>query len=173
METKKDTNKEQEEERKKNEQEKNKILEEINEKEKAQKNNINRQKTVLKNNKDKLDKQKKNTLEERITILDKISQINKTIIVVIYKLQSYYQKINDIAMNNNFMKTEDEYIDSLKSNIEQIGYKDIEQIKILNKIKEDNKIFQKAIKLKKDDLVNLNESQLIEQLNGIFEKERV
>ena len=93
--------------------------------------------------------------------------------MVIYKLQSYYQKINDIAMNNNFMKTEDEYIDSLKSNIEQIGYEDKEQIKILNKIKEDNKIFQEAIKLKKDDLVNLNESQLIEKLNGVFEKKRL
>ena len=88
-------------------------------------------------------------------------------------MQSYYQKINDIAMNNNFMKTEDEYIDSLKSNIEQIGYEDSEQIKILNKIKEDNKIFQEAIKLKKDDLINLNDSQLIEQLNSVFEKKRI
>ena len=117
-----------------------------------------------------MEDQKKKYLKERNIISEKINQINKSIIVVIYKLQSYYQKINDIAMNNNFIKTEDEYIDSLKSNIEQIGYDDSEQIKILNKIKEDNKIFQEAIKLKKDDLINLNDSQLIEQLNTVFEK---
>ena len=120
-----------------------------------------------------MEDQKIKCLKERNIILEKINQINKNIIVVIYKLQSYYQKINDIAMNNNFMKTEDEYIDSLKSNIEQIGYEDSEQIKILNKIKEDNKIFQEAIKLKKDDLINLNDSQLIEQLNSVFEKKRI
>lgn len=173
VETKKDTNKEQEEERQKNEQKKKKILEEINKKEKDQKNNIKKQKDILEKNKVKLEDQKKKCLKERISFSENINQINKNIIVVIYKLQSYYQKINDIAMNNNFMKTEDEYIDSLKSNIEQIGYEDSEQIKILNKIKEDNKIFQEAIKLKKDDLINLNDSQLIEQLNSVFEKKRI
>jgi len=76
-------------------------------------------------------------------------------------------------MNNNFMKTEDEYIDSLKSNIEQIGYEDSDQIKILNKMKNNNKIFHEIIKLKKDDLINLSDSQLIEQLNTVFEKKKL
>ena len=120
-----------------------------------------------------MDEQKKNYLDERTSISEKINQIDKSILLIIYKLQECYQKINDIAMNNNFIKTEDEYIDSLKSNIEQIGYEDTEQIKILNKIKEENKIFQEAIKLKKDDLANLNDSQLIEQLNTIFDKKRL
>ena len=172
METKKDTNKEQEEVREKNEQKK-KILDEINKKKKDKKNDIKNQKNELEKNIVKLDEQKKNYLDERTSISEKINQIDKSILLVIYKLQDCYQKINDIAMNNNFIKTEDEYIDSLKSNIEQIGYEDTEQIKILNKIKEENKIFQEAKKLKKDDLANLNDSQLIEQLNTIFEKKRL
>ena len=47
---------------------------------------------------------------------------------MVTKLQIYYQKINDIAMNNNFMKTEDEYIDTLSAQMNEIGYKDKEQI---------------------------------------------
>ena len=173
IEIKKDTNKEQEEERQKNEQKKKKILDEINKKEKDLKNNIKKQKDILEKNKVKLEDQKIKCLKERNIISEKINQINKNIIVVIYKLQSYYQKINDIAMNNNFMKTEDEYIDSLKSNIEQIGYEDSDQIKILNKMKNNNKIFHEIIKLKKDDLINLSDSQLIEQLNTVFEKKKL
>ena len=60
-------------------------------------------------------REKEKNLKEKETIQIRINNINKEIFYVVVKLQSFYQKINDIAMNNNFMKTEDEYIDSLSA----------------------------------------------------------
>lgn len=91
---------------------------------------------------------------------------------MVTKLQIYYQKINDIAMNNNFMKTEDEYIDTLSAQMNEIGYKDKEQINKLKQIKENNRIFRESIKLKQEDLINLSDSQLAEKLSIIIPKRK-
>ena len=73
-------------------------------------------------------------------------------------------------MNNNFMKTEDEYIDSLSEQMKEIGYKDKEQINKLKQVKENNRIFKESLKLKQEELINLSDSELAEKLSIIIPK---
>ena len=165
--TKKNTDSEQEEEKKRREQEKKKILEEMDKKTNA-KNNLERQKNELNYNKSKLEKEKINNINEKDKIQEKIKDINNQILFIIIKLQGFSEKINDIAMNNNHIKTEDEYIDSLKDKMDEIGYKDKEQIEKLQQIKKNNKIFQESVKLKREELLKLDDSQLAEKLKVII-----
>ena len=60
-------------------------------------------------------------------------------------MKNLKEKIDDIAMNNNSLKTEDEYIDSLRDKMEELGIKDEEQMTGLDKIKENNRIFREEI----------------------------
>ena len=71
-------------------------------------------------------------------------------------------------MNNNHLKTEDEYIDSLKDKMEEIGIKDEEQEKALKKMKENNRIFREVNKLNEKDIIKLDDSQLAEKLGVII-----
>ena len=107
-------------------------------------------------------------MKEKENIQIRINNINKEIFYVVVKLQGFYQKINDIAMNNNFMKTEDEYIDSLSAQMKEIGYKDQEQIYKLRQVKENNRIFRESLKLKQEELINLSDSELAEKLSIII-----
>ena len=84
---------------------KKKITEEINKKKDTKKNIIEKQKLELRNHKEKLKREKVNNMKEKENIQIRINNINKEIFYVVVKLQGFYQKINDIAMNNNFMKT--------------------------------------------------------------------
>ena len=149
---------------------KKKITEEINKKKDTKKNIIEKQKLELRNHKEKLKREKVNNMKEKENIQIRINNINKEIFYVVVKLQGFYQKINDIEMNNNFMKTEDEYIDSLRAQMKEIGYKDKEQINKLNQVKENNRIFRESIKLKQEELINLSDSQLAEKLSIIIPK---
>ena len=75
-------------------------------------------------------------------------------------------------MNNNHLKTEDEYIDSLKDKMEEIGLKDEEQEKALKKMKENNRIFREVNSLNEKDLIKLDDSQLAEKLGVIIPKSK-
>jgi len=169
MKIKKDTNSEQLKEQKKVEVEKKLVQDIIDEKEK-EKSELEKQKQELNNYKNILRKEKQKNENEKKEIEEKISIINKKIFFIITRLHSCYQKINDIAMNNNHLKTEDEYIDSLKDNMIEIGIEDKEQIEKLKQIKENNRIFRESIKLNEKDLINLDESELKDKLGLIFHK---
>mgnify|MGYP002624665155 CR=1 FL=1 len=169
MKIKKDTNTEQLKEQKKVEVEKKIVQEIIVEKEK-EKSELGKQKKELNNYKNILEREKQKNENEKKEIEEKISNINKKIFFIITRLHSCYQKINDIAMNNNHLKTEDEYIDSLKDNMIEIGIDDKEQIEKLKQIKENNRIFRESIKLNEKDLINLDESALKDKLGLIFQK---
>ena len=72
-------------------------------------------------------------------------------------------------MNNNFVKNEDEFIDSLNNQMEEIGYKDNE---LINKLKQNYKIIKESLKLKQEELINLSDSYLTEKLNIIIPKRK-
>ena len=167
MRIKKDTNTEQLEEKKKAEKEKKMVQNIIDEKEK-EKSMLEKQKMELNNYKTILKKEKQKNINEKKEIQEKISNINKKIFFIITRLHSCYQKINDIAMNNNHLKTEDEYIDTLKDNMMEIGIEDKDQIEKLKQIKENNRIFRESIKLSEKELINLDESELKDKLGIIF-----
>ena len=163
----KNTNEEKELEMKKNEEEKKKIIAEMNKKNSA-KNSLERQKNELKYNKDKLSTEKENNLKEKNDIQKKISDINHQILFIIIKLQSISEKINDIAMNNNHIKNEEEYIDDLMEKMNKMNINEKDKIEKLKNIKETNKIFKQAVKLDRNALLKLDDSQLAEKLKIII-----
>lgn len=168
---KKDNSDKIEEEKKKNEQEKSRYLEEINKKKNA-KNNLQKQINELNFNKNNLLEKKNKNLNEKHETEKKIQNTSSQITFIIIRLKGISEKINDIAMNNNHLKTEDEYIDSLKDKMEEIGLKDEEQEKALKKMKENNRIFREVNNLNEKDIMKLDDSQLAEKLGVIIPKSK-
>jgi len=149
----------------KEEKEKEKYLEEINQK-KNDKSNFEE----LIHNKNILMEEKNKTIKEINEIKEKIKNISNQITYIIIKLKNISQKMEDITMNRSHLKTIDEYIDSLKDKMEEIGLKDEEQKRDLKKMKENIKNFKEVNQLKEDEMMNLNESQLTEKLEIIAPK---
>jgi hypothetical protein len=159
----KNTTEEQEKEKRKNEQEKKKIMEEMDKK-KSTKNEFERQKNMLDLNKNQLLKEKNNKEKEKNDIQMKIKDINRQILFIIVKLQNISEKINDIAMNNNHIKNEDEYIDDLMDKMDKMNIKEKEKLEKIKKIKEDHKIFKEAIKIPRETLLKMDDNELAETL---------
>ena len=88
--------------------------------------------------------------------------------ITIIKLQSLTEKINDIAMNNNHLKNEDEYIDDLMDKMGKMNMKDKGQIERIQKIKDTNRIIKETLNLDKKSLESMNESQLTEALKKLI-----
>ena len=163
----KNTAQEKQKEKEKSEKEKKIIIEEMNKKNNA-KNNLEKQKNEMKYNKDLLLKEKENNLKEKHDIQNKIKNINHQILFIIIKLQSISEKINDIAMNNNHIKNEDEYIDDLMDKMDKMNIKEKDKIEKIKKIKETNEIFKRSVKLDRNSLLKLGDSELAEKLKIII-----
>ena len=75
-------------------------------------------------------------------------------------------------MNNNHLKTQDKYIDSLKDKMDQIGMNDEQQKNNLKKMKENIKIFREVNELKEDEVMSLNDSDLAKKFGVIIPKQK-
>lgn len=75
-------------------------------------------------------------------------------------------------MNNNHSKTEDEYIDSLKDKMDEVGLKDEDQKKALKEMKEKNRIFREVNNLNKEELLHLDDSAIASKLSIIIPKNK-
>ncbi len=159
------------EERDKNQKEKERYLKELNNKKKA-KNNLDNQINELNYNRNKLNQEKINNINDRNEIQKKILDTKNQITFIIVRLKNISNKINDIAMNNNHLKTEEEYIDSLEDNMKEIGIKDEEQKRILQEQKDCIKVFRETNKLDDKELMKLDDSQLAEKLKIIIPKSK-
>lgn len=148
---------------------KQKYLEEIDRKKNA-KTNLEKQINDLNDHKKVLEEEQNKNIKEQNEIKGKIKNTSNQITYIIIRLQNISQKIEDIAMNNNHLKTQDEYIDSLKDKMDQIGMNDEQQKNNLKKMKEDIKIFREINELKEDEVMKLNDSQLAEKLGVIITK---
>ena len=149
------------------EEQKKKMLDEMN-KDNNAKTNLQKHQNELLYNKTLLENQKENNLHEKADIQKKIIDINNQILFIIIKLQSISEKINDIAMNNNHLKNEEEYIDDLMDKMDKINNKEQDKIAKIKKIKESNNIFKNAVKMDRNELMKLNDSQLAEKLKIII-----
>ena len=98
-------------------------------------------------------------MNEKNEIEKKILTTSNNITFIIIKLKNMSDKIDCLAMNTENIKTEDEYIDSLKRKMDEIGYNDEEQIKAMDSIKKQNKIYTE-IKNKQ----NLSDEELADLL---------
>ena len=148
-------------------QEENKIQEEIKRK-KDVKSELIRQKSNLEKNKSLLMNEKDINIKEKIEIQKKINEISQRIFITILTLQNLTEKINDIAMNNNHLKTEDEYIDDLMDKMDKMNIRDRDKIEKIKRIKETNRIIREALKLDKVSLTTMNYSELIDTLKIKF-----
>lgn len=144
-------------------------MEEIDRKKNA-KTNLEKQINDLNDHKKVLEEEQNRNIKEQNEIKGKIKNTSNQITYIIIRLQNISQKIEDIAMNNNHLKTQDEYIDSLKDKMDQIGMNDEQQKNNLKKMKEDIKIFREINELKEDEVMKLNDSQLAEKLGVIITK---
>ena len=133
-----------------------------------EKNYLEKQKNELNYNKSILLEEKNKNLNEKINIQKKIGYINQEILFTIYNLQKISEKINDIAMNNNHLKTEDEYIEDLINKMDKLNLNEKEKIEKIKKIKKNNNIFKKAVKLNRNELLNLSDKELSEKLKTLM-----
>jgi hypothetical protein len=115
-------------------------------------------------------KEKENNEKEKENIKNKINVINKQILFIIIKLQTISEKLSDIAMSTNHIKTEDEYIDDLIEKMNKMNIKEKDKIQKLKTIKETNEIFKKTVKMDRNELMKLDDSQLAEKLKIIIPK---
>ena len=159
------------EERDKNQKEKERYLKELDNKKKA-KNNLDKQINELNYNRNKLNQEKANNINERNEIEKKIIDTKNKLTFIIVKLKNISNKINDIAMNNNHLKTEEEYIDSLEENMKEVGIKDEEQRRLLQEQKNCIKVFRETSKLDDKEIMKLNDFELAAKLNTIIPKSK-
>lgn len=160
---------EKEKEKNKKMKEEKRILEEMKKK-KGAKDELIRQKQTLEKNKELLLNEKNKNIGEKFEIQRKINEINHKILFTILKLQRLTEKINDIAMNNNHLKNEDDYIDDLMEKMEKMNMKDKDQIERIKKIKETNRIIKETLNLDKKSLESMSDSQLSETLKKLIPK---
>ena len=126
--------------------------------------NLDIQINELNYNKKIIIEEQKKYNKEQTEIQKKIKNINNQICYIIIKLQQQVKNIEEIATNSSHLKNEDEFIDSLKDKIEEIGLNDEEQKKEIQIIKENMKIFKEKNNIKKEEIINLNDIQLAEKL---------
>ena len=169
--TKKDNTQKIQEEKDKGEIKKQKYLEEIDRKKNA-KTNLEKQINDLNDHKKVLEEEQNKNIKEQNEIKEKIKNTSNQITYIIIRLQNISQKIEDFAMNNNHLKTQDKYIDSLKDKMDQIGMNDEQQKNNLKKMKENIKIFREVNELKEDEVMSLNDSDLAKKLGVIIPKQK-
>jgi hypothetical protein len=165
--TNKDNQQQKQHELEENEEKKKKILEEMNKKSKD-KSNFQKQKNEIEYNKQKLIEEKGKNSKEKEEIQKRITNINKQIVFIIIKLQSISEKINNIAMNNNHIKNEDEYIDDLMEKMDKMNIKDKDKIEKMKKIKETNLVYKKTLGINRNELLNLSDEDLAKKLSIII-----
>ena len=144
-------------------------MEEINRKKNA-KTSLEKQINEFNYHKEVLEEEKNKYIQEQNEIKEKIKNTSNQISYIIIKLKNISQKIEDIAMNSKHLKTQDEYIDSLKDKMEQIGLNDEEQKNYLKKMKDNIRILKEVKQFKEDEIMNLDDSQLAEKLGVIIPK---
>lgn len=106
--------------------------------------------------------------KERIQIEE--NKINEDIKTIIITMKLYSERINEIAMNNNSYKTEDEYINNL---IDYLGQDtEQEQISYLNKVKNDLKIILDIINEDVNNLENLEGTELYNKIKEIVKSQK-
>ena len=151
-------------EKQNNEMKKKKIMDDINKNNEAR-NNLEKQKNEFYCNKKLLILEREKIQNEKNEIQKNIKDIDKQIIFIIIKLQTFLEKLNDITMNNNYAKSEEDYIDYL---MEKIIFREKEKIKKTQQIKENYRIFLQTSKLDKKDLMKLDDTQLAGVLKVII-----
>lgn len=144
----------------KNEEERKKIQQRIDE-QNNETNSLARQINELKYNKEDLQEEKNKNILEKNKIESEENRIKKELDIIITKLQILTEKINCLAMNTNYAKNQNDYIDSLEWQMKEIGYKNTDIQSKLKELKNENNIIEKMKKIPQDELLSSSGSDLI------------
>ena len=109
----------------------------------------------LENTIDELRKTKELNQKQKNEIENKVRNINNKITIIIMRLQSSSERLNDISMKPETHKTDDgfiDYIDSLIDKFKEVHGEDCEIIKELVKMKKSNEKFLNTSELKIKEL---------------------
>ena len=109
-----------------------------------------------------------NEIKIKNEINEKINNARNQIILIIMKLKYILQKLEDIAINNNNLNAKYDIINYYINLAEEWGIYNGELKKDLKKMKENIKIIREINNLKEEEILNLNDSQLIEKLGAII-----
>ena len=120
----------------------------------------------LERNKAQMESDLENTNREKNKNEFRIKEIEKEISYIIIRLQNYTEKLNEISMNPNVIKTQNEYYKSLKDKMKDIGIEDKEQEEYLNGIIKENENIEKINNMSHEDLLSLSEDKLKELLQN-------
>ena len=84
---------------------------------------------------------------------------------IIIKLQALSEKIQIYSMNPEYIKNQNEYIDSLENQMKEIGYKENEINSKLKSFKDRNNTIQLAQNIPKEEILSSSASDLMEKYN--------
>ena len=104
-------------------------------------------------------------LKKQNEVKERINNIRNQIISIIFKLKLLSQKIEDIAINDSYLKIKDVYIDFVRDRMEEMGLYNEELKKELKKMKENIKIIIEVNNLKEDEVLNMNDYQFLEKFS--------
>ena len=148
-------------------QRREKQIKESMQEENNKKTNIEKMIETLQNQINDLEDEKLENVKRKSEIEAKIKETNNQILFIIVRLQSISQRISDLAMNNNYIQKDNEYIDSLIDKYNEVYGNDNEKVKELEEMKRRNEQFQKACQLNKEEIFNLDDSQLADLLKNM------
>ena len=85
------------------------------------------------------------------------------------KLKLLFQRINDIAMNNNHLEIEKKYIKNLKEQMDVAGVENEEQEKYLKEMEEKVNISIEVNNLAEEDIFKIGDSQIASKIGINYE----
>ena len=143
-----------------------KIQKEIDQKKNEQKG-LQEQKDELNKKKQIFENERKQNLKMKEDLKKEINNVTKEILLIMCTLQKISQTLNSKALNRNHIKNENDYIDSLKDQLDDIGDNKNEKIKKLERIKRINTAFIESKKLKIDELKSMEPDQLSQSIKNL------
>ena len=153
--------------------------EEDKEKYKNEINNINKdmneisiENKTLYENKQVLEKISKEIEKSQKLLSEDIEKIDRDIIFTLFQLQKCIQIINSIALNNNYIKIQNDYIDSLKEKILEMGDNKNEQLNQIDEIKKQNDLLMKVENIKLEEVKDLDESLISNKISNYLNKNK-
>lgn len=112
-------------------------------------------------------------MKEKIKM--EIEKVSKEILLILVKLQKTSIILESKALNNRHIKNQNDYIDSLKEQLNDIGddKDEKEKIKKLNEIKKINNAFLNSQKINLEELKDMDNEQLTERIqNYVFKEDK-
>lgn len=131
-------------------------------------NELNEKKMIFENERQQNLKMKENIKME-------IEKVSKEILLILVKLQKTSIILESKALNNRHIKNQNDYIDSLKEQLNDIGddKDEKEKIKKLNEIKKINNAFLNSQKINLEELKDMDNEQLTERIqNYVFKEDK-